>query len=84
MLYAVVSREAKYKAKNFIDTAVWRGGDLISVWIVRLLSGAGLSGVSLVCIPLAALWSGLAFWIGREYRRRDQRTDTDTQEAFSA
>lgn len=84
MLYAVVSREAKYKAKNFIDTAVWRGGDLISVWTVRLLSGAGLSGVSLICIPLAALWSGLALWIGREYRRRDQRTDSDTQEALSA
>lgn len=84
MLYALVSREAKYKAKNFIDTAVWRGGDLISVWTVRLLSGAGLSGISWVCIPLAALWSGLALWIGREYRRRDQSTDTGRQEESSA
>ena len=84
MLYAVVSREAKYKAKNFIDTAVWRGGDLVSVWIVRLLSGAGLAGVSWVCIPLAAVWSGLALWIGREYRRRDQVADSDTPEASSA
>lgn len=84
MLYAAVSREAKYKAKNFIDTAVWRGGDLISVWTVRLLSGIGLSGVSLICIPVAAVWSGLALWIGREYRRRDQPPIADTQEALTA
>lgn len=83
MLYAAVSREAKYKAKNFIDTAVWRGGDLISVWTVRLFSGIGLSGISLVCIPVAALWSVLALWIGREYRRRDQGTIDDRQEALS-
>jgi AAA family ATP:ADP antiporter len=84
MLYAAVSREAKYKAKNFIDTAVWRGGDLISVWTVRLLSGIGLSGVSLVCIPIAALWSVLALWIGREYRRRDAPTIAERQGAPSA
>ena len=80
MLYAVVSREAKYKAKNFIDTAVWRGGDLISVWTVRLLSGIGLAGVSLICVPLAALWSLLALWIGREYGRRDRRPVPDREE----
>jgi ATP:ADP antiporter, AAA family len=72
MLYSVVSREAKYKAKNFIDTAIYRGGDLVSTWIIRLISGIGLSGVSLVCIPLAVIWSLLAIWIGRDYRQRDQ------------
>jgi AAA family ATP:ADP antiporter len=71
MLYSVVSREAKYKAKNFIETAVWRGSDLAGVWIVRLMSGLGLVGASLLCVPLAALWSLLVGWIGREYRRRD-------------
>lgn len=71
MLYSVVSREAKYKAKNFIETAVWRGSDLVGVWIVRLMSGLGLAGASLACLPLAAVWSLLAWWIGRDYRRRD-------------
>jgi AAA family ATP:ADP antiporter len=71
MLYSVVSREAKYKAKNFVETAVWRGSDLAGVWLVRLMSGLGLSGASLVCLPLAAIWSVLALWIGRNYRRRD-------------
>lgn len=70
MLYSVVSREAKYKAKNFVETAVWRGSDLAGVWAVRLISGVGLSGVALACVPLAALWSVVAVWIGRDYRRR--------------
>ena len=73
MLYSVVSREAKYKAKNFTETAVWRGGDLVATWTVRSMSGIGLSGVALVCLPLAVIWSALALWIGREYRRRDRK-----------
>ncbi|MEX2496744.1 MAG: MFS transporter [Woeseia sp.] len=77
MLYSVVSREAKYKAKNFIDTAVYRGGDLVSAWTIRALSAIGLSGVSLVCLPLAIIWSLLALWIGRDYRRRE-RHDVET------
>lgn len=71
MLYSVVSREAKYKAKNFVETALWRAGDVIGVWTVRLLSGLGLTGMALVCVPIAAVWGLLVFWIGREYRRRD-------------
>lgn len=71
MLYAVVSKEAKYKAKNFIDTAIYRGGDLFSTWTIKFLMGFGLSGISLICIPIAVLWTGLSLWIGREYRRRD-------------
>ena len=71
MLYSVVSRESKYKAKNFIETAVWRGGDMVATWTIRSLAGIGLSGVALVCVPIAIVWSLLAFWIGRDYRRRD-------------
>ena len=72
MLYSVVSREAKYKAKNFTETAVWRGGDVVATWTIRSLAGIGLTGVSLVCIPIAIIWSLLAMWIGRDYLRRDR------------
>lgn len=71
MLYGVVSKEAKYKAKNFIETAVYRGGDLFSTWTIKYLGAIGLSGISLVCIPIAILWTVLSFRIGREYQRRD-------------
>jgi AAA family ATP:ADP antiporter len=76
MLYSVVSRESKYKAKNFIETAVWRGGDVVATWTIRSLAGIGLTGVALVCVPVAIVWSLLAFWIGRDYRRRDQDLQT--------
>jgi len=76
MLYSVVSRESKYKAKNFIETAVWRGGDVVATWTIRSLAGIGLTGVSLVCVPIAIIWSLLAFWIGRDYRRRDRNMET--------
>lgn len=72
MLYSVVSKEAKYKAKNFIDTTVYRGWDVISTWTIRLISGIGLSGVAMVCVPIALIWSFVVVWIGREYKRRDQ------------
>jgi len=71
MLFAVVSKEAKYKAKNFIDTAVYRAWDVMTSWTVRALGGIGLSGVALVCLPVAAVWTWLVLWIGREYLRRD-------------
>jgi len=72
MLYTVVSPEARYKAKNFIDTAVYRGADLAGTWIIRALGGFGLSGIAVICVPLAAIWAWLALWIGRQYDRRDE------------
>ncbi|MGI9203385.1 MAG: NTP/NDP exchange transporter [Woeseiaceae bacterium] len=71
MLYAVVSKEAKYKAKNFIDTAVYRGWDVVSTWTIRSISGIGLSGIALLCVPIAVVWSIAVLWIGKEYKRRD-------------
>jgi AAA family ATP:ADP antiporter len=72
MLYSVVSPEEKYKAKNFTETALYRGGDLVGAWAVRILAGIGLSGISLICVPLAAIWTATALWLGRDYKRRDK------------
>ena len=72
MLYSVVTPEEKYKTKNFIDTAVYRGGDLIGTWSVRGLTalGFGISAVSWIMLPFAVVWSVVALWLGRDYRRR--------------
>ena len=72
MLYTVVTPEEKYKVKNFIDTAVYRSGDLIAAWSIRLLSGIGLTGVALICVPIAVVWTAVTVWIGREYNRLDK------------
>jgi AAA family ATP:ADP antiporter len=37
MLFTVVPTEAKYKAKNFIDSVVYRGGDAVSGWAKTLV-----------------------------------------------
>ena len=72
MLYGVVSPEERYKAKNFIDTAVYRGADVVTGFTVRYVGTlVGLSGLALVCVPIAAGWSWLTFWVGRQYRQRD-------------
>jgi AAA family ATP:ADP antiporter len=71
MLYSVVTTEEKYKSKNFIDTAVYRGGDLLGTWTVKALWGLGFAGISLIMLPFAVLWAVIALWLGNAYRRRD-------------
>ncbi|OOV98939.1 MFS transporter [Pseudomonas sp. MF6396] len=41
MLYTVLPAEQKYRAKNFIDTVVYRGGDALSGWVKRGLDVLG-------------------------------------------
>jgi ATP:ADP antiporter, AAA family len=67
VLFTVVSREDRYKAKSFIDTVVYRTGDQVGAWSVALLSwvGLGTAATSLVVIPIAALWLLNALWLGR-------------------
>jgi AAA family ATP:ADP antiporter len=70
MLYSVVTPEEKYKTKNFIDTAVYRFGDIIGAWSVQLLMVWGIVGVSLAMLPFAAVWAVAALWLGRDYKRQ--------------
>ena len=79
MLYVVLGREEKYKAKNFIDTTVYRGGDAISAWIYTGLRslGLGLSGIAWLAVPLAGFWALLAYRLGREQTRMAQRQSSN-------
>jgi ATP:ADP antiporter, AAA family len=67
VLFTVVPREDKYKAKNIIETFVYRGGDQIGAWTYAGLAaiGLGLAGISFVAVPIAAVWLGLGLWLGR-------------------
>jgi AAA family ATP:ADP antiporter len=68
VLFTVVSREERYKAKNVIDTVVNRGGDALSSWLNAGIKsfGASTAHLALVAIPIAALWAVLGFWLGRK------------------
>jgi len=63
MLYTVVGREEKYKSKIFIDTVVYRGGDAVSGWV---FAGLGLSAISFVAAPIAAVWLVTGWGLGKK------------------
>jgi AAA family ATP:ADP antiporter len=66
VLFTVVDRESKYKAKNFIDTVVYRGGDAVSGWLFAGLKGLGfgLSGIAWIAVPVALLWMTIGIRLG--------------------
>src|SRR6266550_1185025 len=79
VLFTVLSREDKYKAKSFIDTFVYRVADQVGAWSYSLLRwlGLGLTGISWVAVPLTGVWCVLSLFLGRKQRaladaKRDQ------------
>lgn len=67
VLYTVLSREDKYKAKNFIDTFVYRAGDQIGAWTMAGFTALGVTvaSVSFMAAPLALIWLLIGWWLGR-------------------
>lgn len=72
VLFTVVSREEKYKAKNFIDTAISRGGDASTGWLVTGVKalGATTAQIALALVPLMFLWAWLATVLARQEKHR--------------
>jgi AAA family ATP:ADP antiporter len=69
-LFTIVRREDKYKSKAFIDTAVYRAGDSVTAWLEGGISRlGGLMALASFAVPLAVVWLGLAFWLGRAQER---------------
>ncbi|HET8538461.1 MAG TPA: MFS transporter [Anaeromyxobacter sp.] len=68
MLFVVLGREEKYKAKSFLDTVVYRGGDAVSAWAYAGLRalGLGLGAIAFAAVPVAAAWAWLAHRLGRQ------------------
>ena len=67
VLFTVVAREDKYKAKSFIDTVIYRTGDQLGAWAYAALgfAGLGMTGISVVAVPLSLLWLFNSVWLGR-------------------
>jgi AAA family ATP:ADP antiporter len=70
-LYTVVRREDKYKAKAFIDTFVYRIGDVAGAQLEGALGrlAMGLAAVASVAVPLSLMCAALAVWLGRAQQR---------------
>ncbi|MBI2534177.1 MAG: MFS transporter, partial [Deltaproteobacteria bacterium] len=67
VLFTVVPREDKYKAKSFIDTVVYRLGDQVGAWSYAGLGmlGLGMTGIAIVAVPISLAWLINGFWLGR-------------------
>ena len=79
MLFAPLDAETQYKAKNFIDTVVYRAGDVSCGWAKSLLDllGHGAWLPALVGAGCAALWAWLGFYLGRRADQAAQAGDTE-------
>ena len=73
MLFTVLPREQKYKAKTFVDSFIYRGGDVVGALSQKALTAFhfGLGGVTILVIPVAAIWSMLAIFLGRNVTNRE-------------
>ena len=72
MLYTLVSREDRFKAKPVIDIVVYRGGDTLAGWAFAGLTtvlGFGLGGVALIGAIVAVAWAAVGVYLGRTYDR---------------
>jgi AAA family ATP:ADP antiporter len=76
VLYTVLPRTEKYKAKNFNDTFVYRVGDQVGAWSYTLMGslGLGVSSLALTMVPVSAVWLLLALWLGVRYRQYNARS----------
>jgi len=78
MLFAAIDPEAKYKAKNFIDTVVYRAGDALSGWAKAWIDGLaqGALAAALAGAGCAAAWAALGYWLGRRHDARREADDS--------
>jgi ATP:ADP antiporter, AAA family len=67
MLFTVVDQESKYKAKNVIDTVVYRGGDLLSATASSAVLAYGMSGLAILGVVVSIIWFPIAYVLGRRY-----------------
>lgn len=78
MLFTLVDRETRFKAKPVIDIVVYRGGDTVTSWLFTGLTqglGLGVSAVALVGAGIAAIWAAIGLYLGRRFNQLAGRVD---------
>ncbi|HIF20041.1 MAG TPA: MFS transporter [Gammaproteobacteria bacterium] len=70
MLFTLVDRESRFKAKSVIDVVVYRAGDIFWAWgftgLTQVL-GLGLGAIAGIGGFVAILWTALALRLGRAF-----------------
>ena len=81
MLFTIVDRESRFKAKSVIDVVVYRAGDIFWAWAFTGLTqvlGMSLAAIALVGAGIASMWSLLAVYLGR-YFDKHQVVESETK-----
>ncbi|MDC0061899.1 MFS transporter [Pseudomonadota bacterium] len=79
MLFTLVDRETRFKAKPVIDIVAYRGSDMLMAWFFTGLTqglGLGLAAVAGVGAGIAALWSLVGIYLGRWFERDNSENDS--------
>ena len=69
MLFVPLDSDAKYKVKNFLDTAVYRGGDALSAQIESAVLKFGVGAALLVGAALSFLWGFVGLYLAKSYEK---------------
>ncbi|GJD94779.1 hypothetical protein OCOJLMKI_1983 [Methylobacterium iners] len=75
VLFTVVPRENRYKAKNFIDTVVYLTGGQLGAWTFTGIAALGLgsTAVAVTAVPPSIAWLLISLWLGSRLEKRDDR-----------
>jgi ATP:ADP antiporter, AAA family len=82
MLWSLLDKETKYKAKNFVDVPVYRGADALVAQLQQAIGNAGFGAqaIALLGAGTAAVWAVNGAWLGR----RHDAADADASRAAQA
>ncbi len=85
MLFTVLSPAQKYKAKNLVDTVVYRGGDAVSGWLYAGMRGIGLDtgAIAFAAVPLCGLWMFTGIRLGAQFARLRRNRPAGDPENFT-
>ena len=67
MLFTVVDQDSRYKAKNVIDTVVYRFGDFSSAWVSAAILPYGIAGLAIFGVIVSSVWFPIAYLLGKRY-----------------
>jgi AAA family ATP:ADP antiporter len=76
--FTVVEQSSRYKAKNVVDTVIYRFGDLSSAWLqagMRTL-GLGFSAAIVLGLGASVAWGVVAVLLGRNYEQLRSRQES--------
>ena len=86
MLFTVVPVAEKYKAKNFIDTVVYRASDALSGWVkatIELLAQQP-AVAAIVGAGIALTWAATGAWLAHAQRKLDVLPPTPATQGIAA